>query len=93
MMGIGKRYTDGPVDKLYKDLSTKKHKLYCWDTERLDRLYHSQIGRILIGFNVPTPLKGIARDISTVCSNTPIRMDLVSLLPAITVRFWVCLNK
>lgn len=41
LMGIGKRYTDGQIGKLYKDLKKKTQRLYCWDTEMLDKLYHS----------------------------------------------------
>ncbi len=65
MMGIGKRYTDKQVDKLYRDLSTKKHKLYCWDTVRLDSLYHNQKDwQNLYQIQRPRTLKDIAEDIN-----------------------------
>ncbi|MEH1892409.1 MAG: BREX system Lon protease-like protein BrxL [Nostoc sp.] len=41
-MGMGKRYTDRQVDKLYNALRKKTSKLYCWDTDIFDSLYHSQ---------------------------------------------------
>lgn len=43
-LGVGKRYTDGQIDKLYSDLKnqSKSQKLYCWDTTLLDKLYHDQ---------------------------------------------------
>lgn len=41
-MGMGKRYTDAQVDRLYSHLRKKAHKLYCWDTDVFDHLFHSQ---------------------------------------------------
>ncbi|XGB38750.1 MAG: PglZ domain-containing protein [Cyanobacteria bacterium LVE1205-1] len=41
-LGIGARYTDLRDNRLYEDLHQSKHKLYCLDTEQLDKLYHSE---------------------------------------------------
>ena len=41
-VGVGERYTDGKREtQLYPALTQNKHQLYCWDTEKLDELYHS----------------------------------------------------
>jgi len=41
-VGLGERYTDGRREtQLYPALTQNKHQLYCWDTEKLDDLYHS----------------------------------------------------
>lgn len=37
-----KRYTDHRVHQLIKDLAANAHRLYCWDTDQLDELYHKQ---------------------------------------------------
>ena len=41
----GKRYTDNDVTKqrLQKDLEEGKLKLYCWDTDRFDHLFHEEV--------------------------------------------------
>lgn len=41
----GKRYTDNDVTKkrLQKDLQAGKQQLYCWDTDRFDRLFHDEV--------------------------------------------------
>jgi hypothetical protein len=41
-IGTGKRYTDGKREtQLYPALKQGSDRLYCWDTEKLDELYHS----------------------------------------------------
>ena len=42
MLGMGKRYTDNQFEQLYTNLRKKAQKLYCWDTQMFDYLYHSQ---------------------------------------------------
>ncbi|QIZ72616.1 hypothetical protein [Oxynema aestuarii] len=39
-IGVGQRYTDRQESKLKDDLSKNTHRLYCWDTVELDKLYH-----------------------------------------------------
>lgn len=64
-MKIGKRYTDGQVDQLYADLKKSIHKLYCWDTDALDSLYHSQKDwESLYQIERPHALAGIAKKIN-----------------------------
>ena len=41
-VGVGERYTDSKREtQLYPALTQNKYQLYCWDTEKLDELYHS----------------------------------------------------
>lgn len=63
---LGKRYTDGEHEqgKLNRDLRKNAHQLYCWDTEKLDKLYHKQQDwQNLYQVQRPHVLEGIARDI------------------------------
>jgi hypothetical protein len=63
-MGVGKRYTDGQVDKLYSALRKKTHELYCWDTDEFDSLYHSKKDwQSLYELDRPHTLEGIAKKI------------------------------
>jgi serine/threonine protein kinase len=65
-MGLGRRYTDGDHDqgKLNRDLRKNAHQLYCWDTDKLDKLYHKQQDwQNLYQVQRPHILEGIARDI------------------------------
>ncbi|MEH2178490.1 hypothetical protein [Nostoc sp.] len=63
-MGMGKRYTDRQVDKLYSALRKKTSKLYCWDTDIFDSLYHSQKDwQSLYQLDRPHTLEGIAKKI------------------------------
>ncbi|MEH2365247.1 hypothetical protein [Nostoc sp.] len=63
-MGVGKRYTDGQVDKLYSALRKKTHQLYCWDTDEFDSLYHSKKDwQSLYDLDRPHTLEGIAKKI------------------------------
>ena len=41
----GKRYTDNDVTKkrLQKDLQSGNQQLYCWDTDRFDKLFHDEV--------------------------------------------------
>lgn len=41
----GKRYTDNDVNKqrLQKDLKQGQHRIYCWDTDRFDSLFHREV--------------------------------------------------
>lgn len=62
---IGKRYTDGQVDQLYADLKKDIYKLYCWDTDAFDSLYHSQKEwESLYQLERPHALAGIAKKIN-----------------------------
>ncbi|WP_315791367.1 hypothetical protein [Fischerella sp. JS2] len=64
-MGIGRRYTDRKIDQLYNALQKKTHKLYCWDTDIFDNLYHSQIDwQSLYTLDRPHTLEGIAKKIN-----------------------------
>jgi len=64
MMGIGKRYTDRKRSTLHRDLSQNAHQLYCWDTDKLDHLYHTeQDWQNLYQVQRPHILEGIAKDI------------------------------
>jgi hypothetical protein len=63
-MGIGKRYTDRQVDRLYSALRKKTHQLYCWDTDEFDSLYHNQKDwQSLYELDRPHTLEGIAKKI------------------------------
>jgi hypothetical protein len=63
-MGVGKRYTDGQVDRLYSALRKKTHELYCWDTDEFDSLYHSKKDwQSLYELDRPHTLEGIAKKI------------------------------
>ncbi|NJR51927.1 MAG: hypothetical protein HC780_22505 [Leptolyngbyaceae cyanobacterium CSU_1_3] len=64
MMGIGKRYTDRKRDALHRDMKQNAHQLYCWDTDKLDHLYHTEQGwENLYQVQRPHVLEGIAREI------------------------------
>ncbi len=65
LLGMGKRYTDKQVNKLlYSALRKKAQKLYCWDTETFDHLYHSQNDwQSLYQVERPHTLEGIAKKI------------------------------
>ncbi|BCL36368.1 hypothetical protein [Nostoc sp. MS1] len=63
-MGLGKRYTDKQVDKLYSALKKKTHQLYCWDTDEFDSLYHHQKDwQSFYELERPHTLEGIAKKI------------------------------
>ncbi len=63
-MGIGKRYTDQKKDKLYQALKNNSHRLYCWDTDKFDHLYHTERDwKNLYQVQRPHVLEGIAKDI------------------------------
>lgn len=42
---VGKRYTDNDVTKgrLQADLKKNKYRLYCWDTDEFDKLFHKEV--------------------------------------------------
>lgn len=66
MMGTGKRYTDRDYKRgtLHRDLKKNAYKLYCWDTDKFDHLYHTeQDWQNLYQVQRPYTLEGIARDI------------------------------
>jgi len=64
MMGTGKRYTDRKRSTLHRDLTQNAHLLYCWDTDKLDHLYHTeQDWQNLYQVQRPHILEGIAKDI------------------------------
>lgn len=63
-MGKGKRYTDSRRAELLKDLKSRKHQLYCWDTQQFDELYHHERDwEHLYNNRRPYILEGIAREI------------------------------
>jgi len=63
-MGIGKRYTDQKKDQLYQALRKNSHRLYCWDTDKFDHLYHTEKDwPNLYRVQRPHVLEGIAKDI------------------------------
>ena len=63
-MGIGKRYTDHKTDKLYQALKKNTDTLYCWDTDKLDHLYHTERDwKNFYQVQRPHILEGIAKDI------------------------------
>ncbi|MEM1392937.1 MAG: hypothetical protein AAF915_09975 [Cyanobacteria bacterium P01_D01_bin.50] len=63
-MQIGKRYTDGQLNRLYSALKKKTHQLYCWDTDIFDSLYHTQKDwESLYQLERPHALEGIAKKI------------------------------
>ena len=60
----GERYTDNNRHRLIEDLKSKKHQLYCWDTTRLDKVYHSERNwKNLYQVQRPQVLEWIAKDI------------------------------
>lgn len=65
-MGRGERYTDSRIANLRQDLKQGKHKLYCWDTEQFDKLYHTERDwQHLYKVKRPLSLKGIAQEIQS----------------------------
>ncbi|BAY31212.1 hypothetical protein NIES2107_30710 [Nostoc carneum NIES-2107] len=63
-MGMGNRYTDGQVDRLYSALRKKAHQLYCWDTDEFDSLCHNQKDwQSFYELDRPHTLEGIAKKI------------------------------
>ncbi|MBF2068019.1 MAG: protein kinase [Calothrix sp. C42_A2020_038] len=63
-MGLGKRYTDNRKAELLKDLKSRKHQLYCWDTQQFDELYHHERDwEHLYNNKRPYILEGIAKEI------------------------------
>ncbi len=65
MLGMGKRYTDKQVERLYKNLRKKAQKLYCWDTQTFDHLYHSQKDwQSFYELERPNTLESIAKKIN-----------------------------
>lgn len=76
-LGIGARYTDLRDNRLYEDLHQSKHKLYCLDTEQLDKLYHSERDLdSLHSFKRKDVLKRIANQISYCIKQYPRSSDL-----------------
>ncbi len=64
-LGKGQRYTDTQMDSLYQDLKANKHLLYCWDTTKLDELYHDRVDWLnLYKVKRPSILEQIAREIN-----------------------------
>ncbi len=64
MMGTGSRYTDRKRGTLHQDLKKNAHKLYCWDTDKFDHLYHTeQDWQNLYQVQRPHVLEGIAKEI------------------------------
>jgi len=65
-IGIGERYTDSQRAKLLRDLKKGKHKVYCWDTEQLDKLYHDvKDWQHFYKVQRPHALEGIAKEIQS----------------------------
>ena len=63
---IGKRYTDNDVTKsrLQTDLRENKYRLYCWDTDEFDSLFHKEVDwKELYAIKRGRALKAIADDI------------------------------
>ncbi|MGB3788404.1 MAG: serine/threonine-protein kinase, partial [Phormidesmis sp.] len=63
---IGKRYTDNDVTKnrLQTDLKENKYRLYCWDTDEFDSLFHKQVDwQELYAVKRKRAIKGIADDV------------------------------
>ena len=72
LMENGKRYTDFNLAKLNKDLRQNSHSLYCWDTEKLDSLYHKERDwQSLYKVRRPTALLEIARQIEYCVNQHP----------------------
>ncbi len=64
LIGIGKRYTDKQRHHLDQDLQQNAHQLYCWDTNQLDDIYHSERNwQNLDQVQRPHTLEGIAKQI------------------------------
>jgi len=66
LMQNGKRYTDNDVVKkrLQKDLQSGSQQLYCWDTDRFDKLFHDEVDwEELYTVKRPRELRAIAEDI------------------------------
>lgn len=66
LMQNGKRYTDNDVVKkrLQKDLQSGSQQLYCWDTDRFDKLFHDEVDwEELYAVKRPRELRAIAEDI------------------------------
>lgn len=71
-LGQGKRYTDKRRGELRQDLRGSKHNLYCWDTQRLDELYHDERDwEDLYNNRRPHTLEGIAKDILSFIKEYP----------------------
>lgn len=62
----GQRYTDNDVTKsrLQTDLKANKHRLYCWDTDHFDSLFHKEVNwQELYAVKRKRALRDIADDI------------------------------
>lgn len=64
LINNGCRYTDANKTKLIEDLQEKKYKIYCWDTTKLDELYHHETDwKTLYELEREKVLDGIVKDI------------------------------
>lgn len=71
-IGTGKRYTDSRKTELRQDLKAAKYNLYCWDTEQLDKLYHSEKDwKNFFEIKRPNTLKTIAEEIQSFVTEFP----------------------
>jgi hypothetical protein len=69
---LGKRYTDQNKHELHQDLQENKYKIYCWDTDQLDELYHQEKDwKTLYKVERINRLQGIARNIQHFLDNYP----------------------
>lgn len=81
-LGLGERYTDYRKAELLQDLRQDKHKLYCWDTDRYDKLNHTERDwQHLYQFQRPHTLEGIAKEIQSFVNEYP-RPDLLKIVVA-----------
>ena len=64
LINNGCRYTDKNKAKLIEDLQEKKYQIYCWDTTKLDQLYHHETDwKTLYELEREKILDGISKDI------------------------------
>lgn len=78
-----KRYTDGQLNTLNRDISSAQTRVYCWDTTKLDELYHDgPEWENLQAVGIPTVLEGIVKQIEYLVDRHPQSSSLKVLVCA-----------
>lgn len=71
-MKNARRYTDSLLHQLTQDLKTAKYAIFCWDSDKFDRMYHDgRDWRNLYSFQRPHTLLGLAKEINHYMAEHP----------------------